>query len=127
MSVNRQRLLQRSLRLLGESGECGGVGNGDLGEHLPVEVDAGLLETVDERGVVHAVLLAGGGDTGDPDSAEVTFLLLSADVGIVAGLHDRFLRGAEQLGLATVVALRQLQGFISSLASHHSAFNTCHG
>ena len=44
-------LLEGSLGLLGQSGESGGIADGDLGEHLAVEIDAGLLQTADELGI----------------------------------------------------------------------------
>ena len=86
-------LLEGSLGLLGQSGESGGIADGDLGEHLAVEIDAGLLQTVDERGIVHAVELRGSGDSGDPQAAEVTLLLLAADLSVLAALHDSLLAG----------------------------------
>ena len=54
--------LQGSLSLLAQSGESLLVGNSDLGQHLTVQSDACLLQTVHEGGVVHTVSLAAGGD-----------------------------------------------------------------
>ena len=79
-----------------------------------------------EGGVVHAVHLAGSGDTGDPQAAEVTLLQLAAGVSVGQGLHDGLVRHLEVLGLGTPIALGQLQNFISSLARHHRALDSCH-
>ena len=40
--------------------------------------------------------LRGSGDSGDPQAAEVTLLLLAADVSILAALHDSLLGGLEK-------------------------------
>ena len=79
-----------------------------------------------EVGIVHAVGLAACGNSGDPQSSEITLLLLSADVSVIAALHHGLLCGLEELALAAVIALGHLQYFISSFARHECAFDTCH-
>ena len=69
-------LLDRVLCQIAESGEGGGIVNRSLGEHLAVHVQAGDLQAVHKAGIVHAVGLAAGGDTGDPELTEVSLLLL---------------------------------------------------
>ena len=118
--------LESSLCLLAESGESSGIMDSGLGEHLAVHVDTGELEAVHEGGVVHAVCLGGGADTGDPQLTEVSLLQLAADVSVAAGLHDSLLGHLEVLGLGAPVALSQAQDLISSLARHHRAFNSSH-
>ena len=97
-----------------------------LGEHLAVHVDARELEAVHKGGVVHAVELAAGGDTGDPQLAEVALLLLAAYVGVAAGLHDLLLGHLEVAGLVAPVALRETEHLVPSLARHHRAFDSSH-
>ena len=63
--------LQSGLGLVAQSGE-GGVGDGDLSQHLAVEIDPGLLQTVHQTGIVQTVDLGGGADTGDPELAEIS-------------------------------------------------------
>src|SRR3989337_18098 len=43
-----------------------------IGEHLPVEADAGGLQAVDQATVAGAVEPGGGADEGDPQPAQVT-------------------------------------------------------
>ena len=100
--------------------------NRGLGEHLAVHVDTGELQTVHEGGVVHAVGLAAGADAGDPQLAEVSLLLLAADVSVTAGLHDLLVGHLEVLGLGAPVALGETEDLISVLARHHRAFDSCH-
>ena len=79
---------QLGLGHLGEGGERGLVIDSQLRQHLAVDLHAGLLKAVHKGGVVHAVHLAGGGDAGDPQGAEVTLLQPAAGVGVAQGLHD---------------------------------------
>ena len=46
------------------------------------------LQAVHEGGIVHAVGLDSGGDTGDPQLTEVPLLQSAADVSVGQGLHD---------------------------------------
>ena len=120
------KLVQSSLSLFNQSTESGSVLDSQLGQALAVPLDASLLHTVHEGGVVQAVGSDSSADTGDPQAAEVTLLLLTASESIVAGLDVLLLSHLKVLGLGTPVALGQLQGSISSLARHHRAFNSCH-
>ncbi len=79
-----------------------------------------------KRGIVDAVGLDSGGDTSDPQAAEISLLQLAANICINAGLLDGLLGHFEVGGLGTPVGLCQLQGLISSLARHHRAFYSCH-
>ena len=97
-----------------------------LGEHLAIHLDRGELQAVHEGGIVHAVGLAAGADTGDPKLTELALLLLAADVSIAQGLHDRLIGHLEVLGLAAPVTLGHAEDLISSLARHHRAFNSSH-
>ena len=117
---------QLSLGNLGQSGESGLVVDGHLSQHLAVDLHAGQLQAVHKGGVVHAVELAGGGNAGDPQAAEITLLLLTADVSIVAGLHNSLFRHLKALALCAKIALCHLQGLFSSFAGHHRSFNTSH-
>ena len=98
-------LLQCGFSLLAESGESGRIVYGDLGEHLAVEGDVSLLQTVDECRIVHIIQLAGCADTGYPKSAEISLFETSADISVLTGLPDRFLGGFEQSAFAAPVAL----------------------
>ena len=100
--------------------------DGQLGKQLAVQVDAGLLQTVHELRIVGAVELAGCGNTGNPQAAEISLFLLAADIGIVAGLHDGLFGHLKALALRAEIAFRHLQGLFSYFAGHHSSFYTSH-
>ena len=124
--IKKLQLLQGSLGGLAQSGEGGGIMDRSLGEHLAVHVDAGQLQTVHKGGVIHAVGLAAGADTGDPQLTVISLLLLAAHIGVTTGLHDLLVGHLVVTGLVAPVSLCQAQDFISSLARHHRAFNSCH-
>jgi two-component system sensor histidine kinase AlgZ len=84
------------------------IGNGDLRQHLSVQVHAGLLQTVHKGGVIHTVCLAGSRDTGNPHSTEISLLLLTADVSVLAALHHSLLSSLKQTVLAAVITLCSL-------------------
>src|SRR5579875_2821330 len=84
---------------LRETSEGVGVADGDVGEHLAVELDAGEREAVHELRVAHAVLARGGVDAGDPQAAEVALAVAPVAVGVGVRLQQRLLR-------ATVVGVR---------------------
>ncbi len=77
LSIKRRFSFRRRGRLwlVGQLGEARGVVDGDVGEDLAVELDAGLLEPVDELRVAGAVELGGGGDADNPERAELALLL----------------------------------------------------
>ena len=109
-----------------QGGEGGGIVDRSLGEHLAVHVHTGHLQAVHEGGVIHAVGLAAGTDTGDPQLAEVALLLLAADVSIAAGLHQLLIGHLIVTGLVAPVTLCKTENLASVLAGHHCAFNSCH-
>ncbi len=118
--------LQRGLCLFHQGGEGGGVVDCQLGKHLAVEGDTCLLKAVHQLGVVDAVHLGGGGDTGNPQAAEVALLLLAARKGVVAGLLDGLFGHLKVGALGAEVALCQLQDLFPSLTGHHRSFYTSH-
>ena len=118
--------LQSSLSLCNKCRESVLVGDGDLGKHLSVQIDAGELEAVHELRIVDAVELAACGDTGDPETTEIALSQAAADVGILAGLHDGFLSHLKVIASCTPVALSELYGLISSLARCERTLYTSH-
>lgn len=100
--------LKSSLSLFSKSCKTCCVVDSDLGEHLSVESDASLLETVHKCRIVHTIHLAGSGNSCDPELSEITLLESSADISVVAGLHYGFLSHLEMLALCAPVTLSEL-------------------
>ena len=93
---------ERSLGDLDDLVESGGINDGDVGEHLTVENDVRLLETVDELAVGRALGAAGGVDTHRPEAAVLTLFLLASFVGVDVGIVNGIVRCADALGAGTV-------------------------
>src|SRR5215207_8128479 len=88
----RNRLSGRGLPgFLGKTSERLGVADGDVREHLAVELDAGLLQAVHELAVAHALLAGGGVDAHDPEPAEVALLVAAVAVGVGVRLYEGLL------------------------------------
>src|SRR5260370_5197561 len=66
-----RRLLERSLRGRGDRLESLGLADGDVGQHLAVEIESGQLDAVHELRVGHPVLPRAGIDPLDPQGAEI--------------------------------------------------------
>src|SRR4051794_39185105 len=94
---------------VGESGERLGVADGDVGEHLAVELDPGELQPVHELAVVQAVLARGGVDARDPQPAEVALAVAAVAVRVRVRLHDRFLGALVVAVRLAAEALRALE------------------
>src|SRR4051812_10111189 len=77
---------------LGKTSERLGVADGDVREHLAVELDAGLLQAMHELAVRHALLARRGVDADDPETAEVTLLVAAVAVRVPIRLEQRLLR-----------------------------------
>src|SRR5690606_23729393 len=65
--------------------------HGEFGQHLAVDLDAGLQQAVDQPAVRQAVLTGRRIDAGDPQRTELALLRATVAVGILPGLDDRLL------------------------------------
>src|SRR5690606_27491339 len=101
-------ILKRSLRLRHQSGESLRLMDGHVGQHLAVDLDAGLVQAVDEAAVGQAVLTHRSVDALDPQGAEVALAGLAVAIGVLQRLLDRLLGDADGV-LAT--AVKALGGF----------------
>src|SRR5438477_2482250 len=77
-------------RVFDERGEGFRVVHGDVGEDLPVDLDARHLQTVDEDRIGDAVGPDGRVDAGDPQATELCLAIAAVTVGVVARVHDLF-------------------------------------
>src|SRR4051794_32106116 len=110
----------------GESAERLGVAHGDVGQHLAVDLDAGELHAVHERGIAHPVLARCGVDAGDPEPAEVALAVAAVAGGVGVGLHDRFLRPPVRRVRLAAEALGALEDGAALLARVDGALDAGH-
>ena len=129
-----RRLLCFAFSLLAEGGFGGrdqpGEGfrivDGDLGEHLAVHLDAGLLEAAHEDGIADAVDAASSVDALDP---ELTIIPLDEATGIVSvteRVANLLFGGLEEKVLRAEVAFCALQDFFATGTGNGATFNSSH-
>src|SRR5690606_17604732 len=117
---------ERALGLLGQRGKPGCIVHGDVRQHLAVERDAGLHQSVHEAAVAHAVHPGSRVDAGDPQRTEVALLVLAVDVGVLLRLDDRLLGDAEYLATRVVVTLRLGEDLLVTTECLHATHYSCH-
>src|SRR6266850_4816304 len=86
---------QRGLGLFSDCLERRRFVDGEIRQHLAVDRDARLGEAVDKDAVGHAERTYRGIEALDPERAEGALLALAVAEGILAGLLDRSLGGAD--------------------------------
>src|ERR1700749_910908 len=88
--------------------------DGEVRQHLAVDVDPGLREPADKSAVGQAVFAATGVDALDPERAEIALLLLAADVVVLQRTIDRGIGGGDRVLAAAIEALRGLEDFLAA-------------
>src|SRR5690349_21617082 len=97
---------------LGQPAEGVRVAYGEIGQDLPVDLDAALLEARDQPAVAQAVDAGRRVDPGDPQRAKLRLLLAPVAVGIPHGALGRFLRRLVQLAPAAARTLGGLHDLL---------------
>ncbi len=107
------------LRRLGESegglclhrdgAESGGIVNGQIREHLAIDLELCFQQPVDQTAVGQAVQACGCVDTRNPQRAELALFLAAVAIGVLARLDDCLLGGPIDLAAGVVIALRPCQ------------------
>ena len=89
--ADARRSGEGGLGLVDDGAEGGGLVDGEVGEDLAVDLDAGLGEAVDQAGVGEAgvVLADGGVDPLDPEGAELAL----ADLAVAGRVLQRLVNG----------------------------------
>ena len=76
------KLLRRFLRLLAKGFETFWIIDCHFGEHLAVNLDAVLVEAIDETRIADAIHSASGVDTLDPKLAIISLDLAAGDISV---------------------------------------------
>src|SRR5207253_478591 len=92
-----------------ECAEGVGIGDGQIGQHLAVDLDLGRPQPGHEPGVGHLVLAAGGVDPHDPQPAELALADPAVAEGVVPGVHDLLIGGLVTPAFVAVVALGRIE------------------
>jgi len=91
--------------------------DGEVGQHLAVDLDTGAGEPADKSAIGHAMLAAGRVDALDPERAEVTLALLAADIIMLQRFIDRGIGRGDVVLAAAAEALGLLQDFVAAGAA----------
>src|ERR1700683_4013730 len=118
---------ESGLGLLRDGAKRRRVVAGDVGEHLSVDLPAGLPEAVDDAAVGEAVQTRRGVDARDPQRPELALVLPPVAVGVLPRLDHGLLGGAIGLTPGVVVALRLAQNFLVTAPGRHATLYSCHG
>src|ERR1700687_4392114 len=103
------------------------LGDGEVGQHLAVDHDAGLAQAGDEAAVVQPERAHRRIEPLDPQSAEGALLSLAVAEGILARLLHRLLGDADGVLAPAAIALGGLEHFLVLRMGCDAAFDACHG
>src|SRR6516165_8163098 len=98
----------------------------DVGEHLAVDLDASLVQSVDDAAVGEAVDTRRRIDARDPERTELALVLPPVAIGVLPRLDDGLLRRAINLAPGVVVALCLAKNFLVTAAGRHTTLYSCH-
>src|SRR5581483_8450438 len=126
MTSENLRCVQRGARLVDERRKRRGIVDREIGEDLPVHFDAGELQPVHERVVVHVVLMRARVDAHDPQATEVALLVLAIAVRVLPTALHGFLRRPPELAARAKGAARGLHDLLLPLQAGDVADCTRH-
>jgi hypothetical protein len=102
------------------------IENGQIGQHLAVDFDVGLLQAIHEGAVLHAFQTGSGIDTGDPQGTELTLALTTVTVLVLTGLHHRLFGDAIYVLATTAVTLGLDENLLVTRARRYTTFDSRH-
>jgi hypothetical protein len=99
--------------------------DGEIRQHLAIDNDARLGEAVDKSAVGQAERTNRRVDALNPECAEIALLQLAADEGVLAGLVDGGLCGADGVLAAATKTFGGIVDFLVLGVSRNTAFDAC--
>ncbi len=90
-----------------------GVVHSQVGEHLAVDFDAGLVDETHELRVREILHAGGCVDTLNPEGAEVALFLLAVAIGVCQTLFPCVFGNGPYVATASVVATGEFEDFLS--------------
>ena len=104
------------LHFVHDSLEGFGIVEGEVGEHLAVDFDAGFVEQAHELGIAQVMHTGGGVATLNPQGAEVAFFVLAVAIGVGETLFPGVLCYGPYVTAAAKVAASKFQDFFTTSA-----------
>src|SRR5947207_5019114 len=103
----------------GERGKRRRIMHGEIGENLPVDLDAGFAEPVHELAVAQIVQVRARVDAGDPETAEVPLFVLAVAVRVFPTALHVLLRRLPQLAAAAKRSAGRLHDLLLPLETRN--------
>jgi hypothetical protein len=113
--------------LVRDFGESFGISDGEVSEHFTVDLDAGLVKTVDELSVFESVEAGGSVYTNDPEPSKVTFAVTAVDGGVAECVNHGFMCDFDVGSSLTSVALGEREDFLVALSGLYTVTSPGHG
>src|ERR1043166_8253723 len=118
--------VQRRPRLVGQLGKGGRIADREIGEDLPIDFNAGLLQAVDEGAVRQLVQVSTGVDAQDPEASEIALLVLAITIRVLPATLDRFLGGPPELAAGAEGAASGLHDLLLALEARDVRYGPRH-
>src|SRR5580693_8759929 len=124
---NSGGLWQRAFRLLDDRGECCGLGNSEVGQHLAVDFYPSRGEAGNEAAVGQPVLAHRRIDPLNPQSTKLPLAILAVAIGVLHRLVDRGLGGADRVLAPAKEAFGGLEHLLVFGVGGYAPFDARHG
>ena len=113
-------------RVVDHSGKSVRLMECQLGQGLAVELDARLVQTMDEPAVLQVVLHQSRGDAGDPQGAVLALLFLAATERIRPGMKHGLIGLATGVVPSSVEPLGTFEKLLGARLAKLCALDACH-
>src|SRR5579863_1968000 len=121
------RLGQRAFRLLDDRGKRRGLRDGEVRQHLAVDLDPRRGEAGDKPAVGQAMLARRGVDALNPQRSKLALAVLAVAIGVLHRLVDRGLGGADGVLAPAEEALGGLQYLLVLGVGRYAPLDARHG
>src|SRR5688572_3365966 len=99
----------------------------NVGQDLPVEVDVGELQRMDELAIGQSLGANRRVDALDPQGTEAPLLHLAIAIGVLPGLLDGLAGDTDRVLATAIIALRLIENPLMLGAGRGAALDACHG
>src|SRR5579875_649174 len=100
--------------------------DGHLGQHLAVNLDIGVVDSVHEPAIRDAIHARCCVDARDPETTHIALAIAAVTVHIRQRTHDGLVRGAEEPPACATMAFGQLQDLLMLFVCGYAAFDSWH-
>ena len=101
--------------------------NRQVRKRLPVQLDAGLLQPVDEAGIAQVMLTHRRVYTGNPELPKIPLLLLAVPIGVLPTLLHRVFRGPVQVLAPAKIPFGSFEYLLLTLVPRYCGGCSRHG